>query len=184
MPNSPFGTAINPGMIQEPGQYGSVFPHAGMTIQQLVAAAMGQEGYRREQQQQYADSMSASPGQLQGLLRGGVDPGMAQAASGMQMQAQQGPMQQGSDPMLDTLAASGFQRQSDFQVNEAIMEYLKANEPSFWDQYGGVLLTLGGMATGGLAAGPIAAGGMGAGAGAGLGATAGSTLAQLINSRY
>lgn len=184
MPNNPFGTAIIPGQMTEPGQYGSVFPHAGMTIQQLVAAAMGQQNYLAEQQAQAQGAVMASPGQLQGLLRGGVDPGMAQAAAGMQMQGQNGPMSQASDPGLDLLAANQMQRSSDFQVNEAIMEYLKANEPSFWDQYGGVLLTLGGMATGGLAAGPIAAGGMGAGAGAGLGATAGSTLAQLINSRY
>lgn len=179
-----FNTAINPGRPGEVGPYGSAFPHAGMSVQELVALTMGQQGYMRQQQQQSADALGASPGALLGLLRGGVNPGMAQGAVGQMAGAQRGPAQTQPDPMLDVMAAQNFQRESDFMTQEAVLDYLAANQPGFMEKFGPVLMTLAGMATGGLAAAPLAAGGMGAAAGAGLGGTVGSTLAQLLSSRY
>lgn len=159
-------------------------PNAGMSVQQLVAAALGQEIYGRERQQQASDTAMAAPGNLMGLLRGGVAPGMAQAAAGQQLQGVPQPGVGGADPFLDSLASNAFQREQEFQVNERILEYLAANKPDFWDKYGGILLTGAGMLTGGLAAAPIAAGGMGAAGGAMLGGSAGNLLAQLVANRY
>lgn len=171
-----FNTAITPGRPAAPtGPYGSVFPHAGMSVQELLALAMGQEAYRRGQQQMTADAMAANPGALLGLLRGGVAPGMAQAAVGQQGASLRGPALSGPDPMLDLLAANQFERQSDFLTNEAVFDFLEANKPGFMDKFGAPLLALGGMALGG---------GVGGLAGAQMGGSVGNILAQLVANRY
>jgi hypothetical protein len=169
------GIAINPMRPGQVGPGGSFMPNAGMSVQQLVAAALGQEIYGRERQQQASDSAMAAPGNLMGLLRGGVAPGMAQAAAGQQLQGIPQPGVGGVDPFLDSLAANAFQREQEFQINERILEHLAANQPGFWDKFGAPILTGAGMAIGG----PL--GGM---AGAQLGGSAGNLLAQLVANRY
>lgn len=183
---SQFNTRVNPNYIEQPGAYGSVFANSGMTVAELVAAAMGQHAYRGAQQQQTQDAVQASPGALMGLLRGGVAPQLAQAAVGQQASAQRGPAMQGSDPFLDMMAANQMGRQTDFQVNEAILDYLASQKPDFMDKVGPIALALGGMAVGGLGlpgveSGMLSGGGL---AGAALGGTVGSTLSQLLASRY
>lgn len=179
---SQFNTRINPGYISQPGAYGSVFANSGMTVAELVAAAMGQHAYRGAQQQQAQDALQALPGALMGLLRGGVAPQLARAAVGQQASAQRGPSVQGSDPFLDMMAANQMGRETDFQTNEAILDYLASQKPDFMDKIGPLALALGGMAVGGLGLpGLFAGGGL---AGAGLGGSVGSTLSQLLASRY
>lgn len=179
---SQFNTRVNPNYIAQPGAYGSVFANSGMTVAELVAAAMGQHAYRGAQQQQTQDAVQASPGALMGLLRGGVAPQLAQAAVGQQASAQRGPAMQGSDPFLDMMAANQMGRQTDFQVNEAILDYLASQKPDFMDKVGPIALALGGMAVGGLGLpGMFAGGGL---PGAALGGSVGSTLSQLLASRY
>lgn len=177
-----YASRVNPGYTARPGAYGSVFPHAGMSISELVAAAMGQESYRMGQQQQTQDAIQASPGALMGLLRGGVAPQIAQAAAGQQAGAQRGPAMTGSDPFLDILAANQMGRETDFQVNEAILDYLRANKPGFLEQLAPFALSGAGMAAGGLGIpGLMAGGGL---AGAQIGGGIGQMLAQLLASRY
>lgn len=177
-----YSTRINPGAVGKVGPYGSFMPHGGMSVQDLVAAAMGQQAYRGAQQQQTADSLSASPGALMGLLRGGAAPGLAQAAVGQQMQAQRGPTMQGSDPFLDIMAANQFQQETDYQVNEALLDYLRSQEPGFLEKVAPFALSGAGMAVGGLGVpGMMAGGGL---AGAQMGGGIGAMLAQLLASRY
>lgn len=121
---------------------------AGMSINDLYAAALAQESYARTQNQQVIQEMGDRQGRSVAANRAGANPQFIQALNRAAGQAIR-PVQVNSNPAIETAAAGQLSRANSAAMLEEMQRIIEARSPSGLEKFAGYALPIAGMALGG-----------------------------------
>jgi hypothetical protein len=119
-----------------------------MSINDLYAAALGQESYARTQNQQVIQEMGDRQGRSVAASRAGANPMFIEALNRAAGQAIR-PVDVNSNPAIETAAAGQLSRASSSAMLEEMQRIMDERSPSGLDKFAGYALPIAGMALGG-----------------------------------